>query len=248
MPERLHQSPVPIYRRISHQLVERIIGGSYPVGSLLPTEQKLCSEYGVSRYTVREALRLIEALGMVARKKGQGTRVRSAKERRSFKLTLRTFGDVEQHGYFTRLVDVRTDHLGADEALARELPCPPNAPLVRIRCYREPVDDSIPVPTAWNETYIVEPYGSVAAEIGRHDGPVYGLIERMFDERISEIEQQVQAVLLEPSTARKLSVAPRSAGLRVKRTYFGRNGKPVMFGYNTYAGDRFTLTMRLRQD
>jgi hypothetical protein len=43
-------------------------------------------------------------------------------------------------------------------------------------------------------------------------------------------------------------VRPGTAGLRIKRTYFGKNMKPILFGYNVYAGDQFTLNMRMRHD
>jgi DNA-binding GntR family transcriptional regulator len=239
---------MPLYRRISKTLIESITGGAFPVGSLLPTEQELCAQYGVSRYTVREALRVVEALGMVTRRQGQGTQVCATRERRSFKLALRTFTDIEQHGYFTCLTDIQTEDVRADAALAGELPCAVGDAFIRICCYREPVDESVPVPTAWNETYIIAAYASVARDLGQHPGPIYGQIERTFDESIREIEQEVSAILLDPVIAGKLSVKPRSPGLRVKRTYVGRSGKPVMFAWNTYSGDHFNLTMRLRQE
>jgi len=73
-------------------------------------------------------------------------------------------------------------------------------------------------------------------------------LERLFDERVNEIEQDVSAILLDATIAKKLEVRPRTAGLRIKRTYFGKNMKPIMFGYNVYAGDQFTLNMRMRHD
>jgi len=237
-----------LYRRISNDIVDWITNGTYPVGSLLPTEQEFCQRYRVSRYTVREAIRYVQSLGLVSRRQGQGTKVRTTQVRRNLKLTLRTFSDIEQHGYFTHLVDARTEMLKADASLAAELPCAVGDRFALIRCFREPIDDSIPIPIAWNHTYIVAPYAEAAKQIGKIEGPVYGLLERLFDERINEIEQDISAILLEPKVAKKLAVQPHTAGLRIKRTYFGKNMKPIMFGYNTYAGDQFSLNMRIRHD
>ena len=238
----------PLYRHIAQLLAGEIRSGNFAVGSMLPTEQELCAQFGVSRFTVREALRILQSLGLVGRRQGQGTMVRAAQERRTYRLSLHNFTDLEQHGYYTRLTDISAEEIVADSALAAELPCHPGDAFMRVSCYREPVDDTVPIPTAWNQTFIIAAYGAVAQEIGTHEGPVFGLIERQFGESIREIEQEVSSVLLDPVIASKLSVRARSAGLRVKRTYFGRDQRPVMFAWNTYSGDHFNLTMRFRQE
>jgi DNA-binding GntR family transcriptional regulator len=237
-----------LYRKISNDIVDGISNGTYPVGSLLPTEQAFCERYSVSRYTVREAIRYVQSLGLVSRRQGQGTQVRRTQVRRNLKLTLRTFSDIEQHGYFTHLVDARTEMIKADASRAAELPCTIGDRFALVRGFRKPVDDSIPIPIAWNHTFIIAPYAEAAKQIEKIEGPVYRLLERLFDERVNEIEQDTSAILLDAMIAKKLEVRPRTAGLRIKRTYFGKNMKPIMFGYNVYAGDQFTLNMRMRHD
>ena len=238
----------PRYRKISNDIVDGISNGTYPIGSLLPTEYALCERYGVSRYTVREAIRYVQSLGLVSRRQGQGTQVRTNQVRRNLKLTLRTFSDVEQHGYFTHLVDARTKMIRADRRLAAELPCAVGDRFAFVSGYRKPIDESIPLPIAWNNSYIIARYAEAAKHIGRIDGPVYSLLERMFDEQVHEIEQDVSAILLDAAIAKNLKVEPRTAGLRVKRTYFGKGMRPIMVGYNIYAGDKFSLNMRIRHD
>jgi len=239
---------IPLYRKISNAILDGISNGAYPVGSLLPTEQEFCRQYRVSRYTVREAMRHIESLGLVSRRQGQGTQVRTTQVRRNLKLTLKTFSDVEQHGYFTHLLDVQTEIIKADAKLAAELPCSVGDRFLFVHCFRAPIDESIPIPIAWNHTYIVAEYAAVAKQIGKTEGPIYGLIERLFDEQVGEIEQDVSAIILDAKVAKKLTVKTGTAGLRVKRTYFGKNMRPIMFGYNIYAGDRFSMNMRIRHD
>src|SRR3954447_25848911 len=63
------------YRQIVAVFQARITSGLYPLGSLLPTEAELCAEFDVSRYTVRETLRRLMALGLISRRQGSGTMV-----------------------------------------------------------------------------------------------------------------------------------------------------------------------------
>lgn len=54
----------------------QIIGGLYAPGELLPKEAALSEEYGVSRTSVREAMRVLAAKGLVDIRQKVGTRVR----------------------------------------------------------------------------------------------------------------------------------------------------------------------------
>jgi DNA-binding FadR family transcriptional regulator len=50
-----------------------ILGGHLAVGDRLPSERQLAARFGVSRPTVREALGVLEARGLVVTRKGSGT-------------------------------------------------------------------------------------------------------------------------------------------------------------------------------
>ncbi len=242
------EKSIPLHREVANKLMAAIQDGTYPVGSLLPTENELATKYKVSRHTLRESVRQLQALNLVTRRQGHGTIVKSDKVQREFKLAIRTFTDIENHGYFTHLVLVRSDTITAKEALARELGCEVGETFLHVLSRRVPIDASIPLPTAWNETYIIEAYAGIRTQMGMHKGPIYNLIERTFGEHIEAIEQDVSAVELSAEVARVLSARPRSPGLRVKRTYFGRGNRPVMIGYNTYPAEPFRFNMRLEHD
>ena len=68
---------IPLYRQISDTLLAGIRDGKFPVGSFLPGEMDLISSFDASRHTIREALRVLEDMGMVARQRGRGTVVLS---------------------------------------------------------------------------------------------------------------------------------------------------------------------------
>lgn len=62
----------PAYEQVTEQLRELIVRGQLPNGARLPTEPALAKELGVSRTTVREALRTLAAEGLIQTTKGVG--------------------------------------------------------------------------------------------------------------------------------------------------------------------------------
>lgn len=67
-------------------LVGRILAGSPPIGGLLPPERELATELRLSRATLREAMRRLEALGLVRSQQGSGTRVADWRREGRFEL------------------------------------------------------------------------------------------------------------------------------------------------------------------
>src|SRR5215471_13974907 len=68
---------VPLWHRIEGVLRNKILTGEYAVGGMLPSESSLAAEYGVSRLTIREAIRGLRVEGIVQQIQGKGTFVRS---------------------------------------------------------------------------------------------------------------------------------------------------------------------------
>jgi GntR family transcriptional repressor for pyruvate dehydrogenase complex len=58
------------YEQIAETLQRRVVAGEFEPGVRLPTETKLASDFGVSRATVREALRLLAAQNLIRTAKG----------------------------------------------------------------------------------------------------------------------------------------------------------------------------------
>mgnify|MGYP001041147513 CR=1 FL=1 len=57
----------PAYRVVSEHIRNAIISGEIKTGELLPTETDLAEQFGVTRSTVREAIRLLEQAGILGR-------------------------------------------------------------------------------------------------------------------------------------------------------------------------------------
>ncbi len=66
------------YRDVMAQILQRITNGPWGPGTLIPNEVDLAGEFNCSRTTINRALREVEALGLLDRKRKAGTRVRLA--------------------------------------------------------------------------------------------------------------------------------------------------------------------------
>ena len=70
--------PEPLWHQAEMALRGLIERGEWTSGSQIPNEDRLCDMLGISRITVRHALRNLEEAGLLRREHGRGTFVRSA--------------------------------------------------------------------------------------------------------------------------------------------------------------------------
>lgn len=69
------QDSTPIFQRIKDYLVGEIASARWKEGELVPSEQALVRQFGVSRMTVNRAVRELTAEGVLTRRQGSGTYV-----------------------------------------------------------------------------------------------------------------------------------------------------------------------------
>src|ERR1035437_9782899 len=71
--------PLPLYYQLKCAVRDAIDLGYWQAGEQLPNENKLAEDFGVSKITVRQALRQLADLGYVRREQGRGTFVSKPK-------------------------------------------------------------------------------------------------------------------------------------------------------------------------
>jgi DNA-binding FadR family transcriptional regulator len=65
-----------LHEDVAEQLRDAILDGRWAAGSKLPPERELAVRFGVNRTSVRDALKVLEALGLVGIRQGDGATVR----------------------------------------------------------------------------------------------------------------------------------------------------------------------------
>lgn len=73
-----------VVNQVVRQITDAIIDGSLKPGDKLPTEPELCAGFGVGRSSVREAVKILEAYGVVRIRRAEGTFVNDSYNRKMF--------------------------------------------------------------------------------------------------------------------------------------------------------------------
>lgn len=116
-----HFTRLPSRSRADHvrdQLAEAIKNGVYPVGAKLPSERELTEMLGVSRVSIREGMRSLEAVGLVEVRHGNGYFV-TATVRSTSSDMIKWLGEHRAEVMDMMLVRGALDELAAGEAAVR---------------------------------------------------------------------------------------------------------------------------------
>ncbi len=104
---------------VRDRILDQILDGSMPLGSKLPAEPELCEQHGVSRATIREAVRGLVEEGYLSRAHGSGTFVKfRPRVRHSLERNLSYTELINQAGFEVgcRLLQVNSDKPSDEEA------------------------------------------------------------------------------------------------------------------------------------
>jgi DNA-binding GntR family transcriptional regulator len=233
------------YRKIADELIGRIRSGKLAVGATLPGELQLTQDFGVSRHTIRDALRQLEELGLVERRRGIGTRVLARRPNRAYVHRVRTPSELLQYPRESRLEVVDTGYVRASESLASLLGCKAGSRWLRVRAVRRMSGGRPPICRL--ELYLRPKYAEVAEQVGRRRELVYEAIERRFGVHVAEVAVEIMARPMSADAAAALGVEPGSASMTVVRRYKDEGGGIMQVSVSEHAGERYTFGQRLRR-
>lgn len=236
----------PRYQKVAEALIDEIGAGAFPLGSMMPTELELCERFRVSRYTVREALRRLEEMGLVARRQGSGTLVQATEARHGYVQSLNTLSELLQYPPDTRLKLLETETLKVDRSTARLLQCRPGVTRVRMSGVRSP--DRTGEPICWTDLYVRPEYAGVEPLIGKRPGPFYSLIEQEFGEHVEQVAVEMFPSAVPEHRAAPLGVEPGTPAMTIIRRYMGRGKRIFEVSVSVHPQDRFIYSIALKRE
>jgi GntR family transcriptional regulator len=231
--------------QIASDLNKGIANGRYPVGSLLPTELELCAQYDTSRHTVRAALKALQELGLVSRRKNVGTRVEAATASSRFRQSLVSVEDLVQFGA-THLRSIQAvEEIVASSALANTLRCVAGSRWLHIAIVRM-CDGAHAQPLGWTDVYVDAMYADIAELVRRQPQALTStLIEQRYGRGIAEIQQDIQAVAIPDSLADVLCAEAGTPALQIVRRYLDASGEAFETSVTIHPADRYTFSTQL---
>lgn len=241
----------PAYLRVAGDLRQKIVDGSLPPHTRLPSQARIREEYGVSDTVALEARKVLIAEGLVEGRSGSGTYVRlQPVPRRIARTGYRPPGestpfrqeqaDERANGTW----ESRSEQAEASPAIAERLEIQPGGRVMRTRYLYRAEGRPVMLSTSWEPIAITGRTPVILPEEGPLAGR--GVVERMaaIDVIVDNVVEEVGA---RPGLAEEmlaLGGVPGHAVLVVARTFYA-SGRPVETADVVVPADRFRLAYHL---
>jgi len=236
----------PRYVELADALRADILDGKFAQPDMFPTESELCEVHGVSRFTVREALRRLQTEGLIARRRGSGTVIQPAAARAgALHQPLSNVAEILQYARDTR---ISYEHVGETRIPRRrceQLGIDPDGLWYLLRGIRTRDDDQ---PIAVTEAYLHSDLSDVARGIDTTGRTIFQQVEELSGLTIARVTQDIQAVAASAEIAAQLGVPRRSPCLRIMRCYLDDHGHIFEISVSHHPGDRFAYAMHIEVD
>jgi GntR family transcriptional regulator len=234
----------PTYLRILQILRTRLANDDWRIGDQLPTDEELVHEFGVSRFTVRAALDMLVADGVIKRYRRRGTFV-VARPRGAGSWMLTSLGDLVTSGFPTPPIILDACQPVCDALAAAALDLDDDADLLRIRVLRRADRE----PYAYSEIHIPQ---ALARKLPRDwqertgTEPFVGLVADANGLPVHKATQIAEAVAAPAPIAALLETAVGEPLLKLQRIFFARPGTALEHAQIFCRPDRYRQIIEFR--
>jgi len=224
-----------------HELRQAITGGTFRPGSQLPTEAKLCEMLGVSRTVVREALRVLEDDGLVARRHGVGTFVRNHPILKNLNFNFGITEMIESAGLKSGTSYLAIQKETADEEKAEQLRVEVGTPLVTVERVR----------TA-NGRPVVYSLDTLTESLVQRAGfdpqlllteSIYNLLQISLGQVIEYGIARLLPITAPQHIVEKLQLPPNALALYIVQTDYTSGDEPLVYSCEYHLPDSFDFVI-----
>ncbi|GAA4668458.1 GntR family transcriptional regulator [Nocardioides nanhaiensis] len=227
------RSALPLWAQVRADVERRLRRGEF--ASAFPGEMALVAEYGVSRHTVRQALRSLRESGLVEAGRGRAPRVSADEIAQPHGALYSLFSSVRDSGHAQRSL-VRALDARADGTVATRLGLEESTPLVYLERIRLADDEPLAMDRVWLPARLAAPL----LEADFTETSLYDELDRRCGVRLTGGRERVRAVVPTPAERVLLGIGQDTAALAMERTGELR-GRPVEWRQTLVRGDRFSL-------
>jgi GntR family transcriptional regulator len=229
-------SALPLWAQVLGDLRRRIARGEFE--SHFPGDEELRAQYGVSRHTVREAVRQLQAEGVIERGRGRGTFVRQRVIEQPMGSFYSLFRSVEAQGFVQRSI-VRRLEERRDEDAAAMLGCAPDEPLVYLERLRLADGEPVVLDCSWLPATLARPL--LQADFTRT--ALYRELHVRCGIEANAGWERLSPVLPGPAQRELLCLPASTPALAIERLTL-RDTTPVEWRHGLVRADRFAYVAR----
>jgi GntR family transcriptional regulator len=234
---------IPMYHQLKETLHSRIENGEYRVGDCIPPERELCVRYGVSKMTVRQAIRGLVNEGLVVCYPGKGTFVTKPTIKQNLHRLTSFTEDMLSRGFSPSSKVIRRDIVRAPDIsdVAAKLELGPDEKIIRSQRLRMADSEPVAIETSHIPYYLCP--GLVKENIVKYS--IKKLLEGKYGLIFHRAVQTMEPGLADEHEARLLNTRKGSPVLHAERICYLKNGKPVDFTFSVYKGGKYRFQVEL---
>ena len=226
----------PLYNQIRQIMLDEIRRGVWTAGEKLPTESALARRFGTSVGTVRRAMGGLEDEGIITRKEGSGTFVRSYRETGCWN-QFHLFTDLDGKPRGSRKELISLKNVVAPDFVADAMRIEQKTPLLlMVRKLWGAIDGEEKLITV-DESYLLpERFVGLTCDYFelhfRPDDSLYKFYDREFGVVIIRQKCKVRFERVRPETADRLEIERNAEVLRTERLSFDITKQPIEYRIN----------------
>jgi len=236
------ENPQKLYIQLTEIIKNKMLNKEWQVGAQIPTEEELCTIYGVSKATVRTAILELVRQGYLIRQQGKGTFV--SKKVISEGLTMITsFREMmlEAGVEFSTKVLAQTVMMPTDD-LDVKLGISEDKHLIYIKRLRTVEGDPVLLQEAYIPHHICP---SILSEDVEHNS-IFELFEKKYGKKITKVKGYIEIAYLTKDEAGLLGLETGSAALLLSQHFFSGDTQ-VMYTRSVKRPDRFKFSIELEK-
>lgn len=234
--------PIPLYYQLKEIIREQIEEGILAPGDLLPSERELSEKYGISRPTVRQALKELVYEGLLTREKGRGTFVAKPKLEYGFIQHFVTFyEDMAQRGYTLKTRVLRRELQDPPKRIAKALQLKEGEKIIFIERLRFVEDE----PVVWVQNHIPHHLCPGLLEEDLTDRSLYRLLTERYNLKPQWAEVSLEPVLATDRDAELLGLEPKAPVLLMENITYDVSNRPIDLFISRFRGDKGRVRVRV---
>jgi len=228
-------NPLPLYEQLKLALLTRIRSEDLTPGEALPSEVALGERYGVSRITVRQALRALADEGFISRQQGRGTFVLPQKLEYRISQLGAMHSDLKAQGIESSVKVLEYETVPAPHKAAQKLEVNEGFSLLFIR--RLLLIDNEPI--AILSGYYNFGEGITITRQELEETPLFRLLESKYGISLHRFSVNIEATLPWDEEIELLGITPGIPMLLLETLVWDQEGRPIILLKNSYRGDRY---------